>query len=387
MNVFVYDILEIIFDKLDFISQIRLCQIECLSYTNIHMTDFYDIPKGVKSKLCDNILRQYQDITKLDASDNSRITNVNHFKQLMHLDASGKCGIDQDGIAEPFNLVGLNVTENSNITSLNHLKRLQELDAMFNCGIDQSGIAGLHNLVRLNAGSNSKITSVNHLKRLEKLDATSICWGECGIDQIGIAGLRSLIVLNSYSNPKITSVNHLQQLRELYAGKGITQEGIADLRGLIRLKLPYNKNITSVNHLTQLRELDACYSGIDQAGIAELRNLIRLNISADLKIGSVNHLEELQELEVYTHGAHLGEYKWEIDQMLKLYAEPKTTDDHLILQIVQAMNKCGTYEVQPHELINIIRLALSLGTKLKISGSSFSGLKLCGHVCDVLCVM
>ena len=70
--------------------------------------------------LQNNILEQhkFQFVIKLDASSNSKITNVSSMKNLKELDAGGdSCGINQEGI-EGLDLVKLDAWNNSKITSL-----------------------------------------------------------------------------------------------------------------------------------------------------------------------------------------------------------------------------------------------------------------------------
>ena len=69
-----YDILEIICDKLDFLSQIRFRQLDSFVYENIQMTNFYDIDRKYLKRLNDDILLMYPYILSLDASYSKNIT-------------------------------------------------------------------------------------------------------------------------------------------------------------------------------------------------------------------------------------------------------------------------------------------------------------------------
>ena len=55
-------------------------------------------------------------LTKLDASNNPKITNVSHLHNLQELYASGNCGITDDGI-KGLRLIELDATDNPKIKS------------------------------------------------------------------------------------------------------------------------------------------------------------------------------------------------------------------------------------------------------------------------------
>jgi hypothetical protein len=62
--------------------------------------------------------------TKLDVSDNKKITNITHLINLQILDISDNCGIDNNGILLLTNLTYLNNTKITNITHLINLKEI-----------------------------------------------------------------------------------------------------------------------------------------------------------------------------------------------------------------------------------------------------------------------
>ena len=95
-----YDLLQMIFNGLDFISQLRYHQMISFVYVNIHMTNFGDIEDTIITKLSDEILVKYPHISKLNASSNRQITNVNHLRELQELIVRRRCGICQNGISE-----------------------------------------------------------------------------------------------------------------------------------------------------------------------------------------------------------------------------------------------------------------------------------------------
>ena len=69
----------------------------------------------------------------------------------------------------------------NNILKQQKFKNLQKLDASGSCGINQNGICGLNFLKKLYAYDNLKIVNVSFMHNLEILSAG----GNCGIDQNG----------------------------------------------------------------------------------------------------------------------------------------------------------------------------------------------------------
>ena len=104
----------IIFNYLDFYSQIRFKSV-CRSFNEAQITNLYDIPDKVKSKLTDKILLNFSFVTKLNAYDNLKITSVNHMTKLLELDAQGNCGIGDNGI-QCCSLIKLYADDNPKIT-------------------------------------------------------------------------------------------------------------------------------------------------------------------------------------------------------------------------------------------------------------------------------
>src|SRR5579862_8205458 len=85
-----------ILESLDFLSQIRLCQISKFFYDTLQITDFLNIPWEFLDKLTDDIIKNYPHIRKLRA--NKKIINVNHMDRLEILYADGISGIGDTGI-------------------------------------------------------------------------------------------------------------------------------------------------------------------------------------------------------------------------------------------------------------------------------------------------
>ena len=172
MNSLPYDVLQFcILDKLDFLSKIRFRQV-CKKFYRLEIWDFYNIDIQYLYILTDNILMGYPFIRKLNASYNSKITNVNYMTKLQVLHAGNDCGIDDNGIKD-LNLIELNAFNNSKITNVNHMTKLQILYARGDCGIDDNGIKDL-NLIKLDSSDNSKITTVNHMTKLQVLNVHGI---------------------------------------------------------------------------------------------------------------------------------------------------------------------------------------------------------------------
>jgi len=76
--------------------------------------------------------------------------------RLKELYATGMCGIDDNGIGNN-NLEKLDASYNQKITNVNHMTKLKKLEAYGDCGIDDDGIKNL-NLEILCANYNVRIT-------------------------------------------------------------------------------------------------------------------------------------------------------------------------------------------------------------------------------------
>ena len=67
----------IIYDHLDFIEKIRLKSTNKYFHDIIEITYLYDIDQYLLNKLDDDILRNYNDVIRLDANSNNKITTKN----------------------------------------------------------------------------------------------------------------------------------------------------------------------------------------------------------------------------------------------------------------------------------------------------------------------
>ena len=159
-----------ILNYLNLKSQINLILTHIYLRDNLWITDLYNIDEKLLIKLDDQILghKMFSHVTRLNARDNKKITNVSLMTNLKILYACGNCGINQSGI-NGLNLVELCTSDNSKITdvkllacnqlsagAVSFMTNLEILYAYGNCGIDQTGINRL-NLVELSASGNNKI--------------------------------------------------------------------------------------------------------------------------------------------------------------------------------------------------------------------------------------
>src|SRR5688572_19546030 len=99
-NRLVLDIWQLILEHCHFKDQVHL--LTCCKFFSdrLRITNLYFVDKNILDLLNDQILTQekYKHLTKLNAFDNSKITNVSHMKSLRVLNASGYCGLNQDSI-------------------------------------------------------------------------------------------------------------------------------------------------------------------------------------------------------------------------------------------------------------------------------------------------
>src|ERR1700753_1202030 len=122
LNISIYD-LQKIFNFCDFKSQLYLSSCCKLFNNNLLITDLYNINDNVRSLLNDIILKQskYKHIIKLNAANNKNIKDVlQHVSTLKILNASGYCGIDQNGIKD-LHLTKLNANRNEKIKDVSQM--------------------------------------------------------------------------------------------------------------------------------------------------------------------------------------------------------------------------------------------------------------------------
>ena len=110
------EIWQLIVDLSNPISQIRFCQISKFANGYLYVTDLYNLDTELLKKLDNCIIKKYPFVKKLDAFNNSNITNVSHMKSLKMLNASGEaCGISDNGILG-LDLITLDAWGNRKIT-------------------------------------------------------------------------------------------------------------------------------------------------------------------------------------------------------------------------------------------------------------------------------
>src|ERR1700761_208000 len=169
-NISIYD-LQNIFYFCDFKSQLYLSS--CCKffnnnllitdlYNDLYTADHYNINYNVSSLLNDKILKQskYKHITKLYVAGNKKIKDISQMTSTLKiLDASSKCGINQNSIKD-LHLTKLYANDNEKIKDVSQMaSTLKILGASYKCGIDQNGIKDLH-LTELWAINNKKIKDV-----------------------------------------------------------------------------------------------------------------------------------------------------------------------------------------------------------------------------------
>src|ERR1700758_3818409 len=95
------ELIQFIFDFLEFKSQMIFRKICKDYYQNLRVYGFLNIPYKNVQKLNDRILKKFKHLKYLSARNNPKITNVNHLKNLEILIANGEaCGIGNKGIKE-----------------------------------------------------------------------------------------------------------------------------------------------------------------------------------------------------------------------------------------------------------------------------------------------
>ncbi len=257
-----------------------------------------------------------QFVKKLNVYNNHKINDVNHLQCLTNLNISGEsCGVKQNGILQLLLVKKLNISNNVKITNINHLKFLKNVnmfDSDYYDGYDSDNdennliilvknqiFISLLNITTLNVQECELITNVNHLQLLVNLN---ISGNLCGVNQEGISQLLFVKKLNASYNQKITDVNHLQFLEDLNISDhrdGVNQNGIAKITTIKKLDIGCSKQITNINHLQLLEDLNmSSHCDVTQNGFSKIVSIKKLNISANSKITCVNHLKQLESLNI-----------------------------------------------------------------------------------------
>ena len=148
------DILNLIFDLLDFISKIRIRQISKYFLNNFQISDFYGLDKMYLEKLTEQILISHPKIKYLNIAETDSVQNINFLSDLRVLSISKKfknqfCN---------YNLRELQIY-NYQITNLKYFTKLEKLN-LFN--ISTPNLNGL-NLRELKL-ADCPVSNINHLK-------------------------------------------------------------------------------------------------------------------------------------------------------------------------------------------------------------------------------
>jgi hypothetical protein len=93
-NYLPFDIYHIIFEYSDFLTKIKIRQIDKYLYTNLYITDMYNIEEKYLKLLSNDILNCHPFLIKLNASFSDKITDINNLKKLKVLNANVECYCD-----------------------------------------------------------------------------------------------------------------------------------------------------------------------------------------------------------------------------------------------------------------------------------------------------
>src|SRR5437773_2674969 len=133
------DLLKLIFNKLDFLSQIRFRQICKFYYNNLQIIDLYNIDYKYRVILNDKILKNYSYTEYLNASHMENIKNISHMKNLKKLNCASYCNISDEDIKD-LDLVKLYAGWNHKIKNISHMNNLKKLNCTDDCDISDEDI-------------------------------------------------------------------------------------------------------------------------------------------------------------------------------------------------------------------------------------------------------
>lgn len=289
----IIEIMKLILNQLDFLSQKNYRLTSKDNAINYPITNLYNnVPK--LTKLNDNILKTYLHIIKLNAGNNSKITDVNNLIYLQILIATNKCGIDNAGISKLRNLTKLSIRGNKKITNINHLTKLQMLDASGKCKI--SDISKLTNLIELSIVNNNKITSISNLYSLQRLFANN------AINDSNFFQLTNLTIL-SIDGDKIKNINYLTQLQCLCIEEDceITGDGFSQLTNLTTLHIRAYDYVEKIDRFINLESL-TINNMIENSDLLQLTKLTSLIATNNYCIHNINNLTNIRGLSI--RGCH-----------------------------------------------------------------------------------
>lgn len=246
------EIWRIISNFSNFTSRVNLTMVCKFFNKNLPITDLYTIEPKYQRLLTNEILKNYPHTTKLNLTNNSNVTNINHLTKLEVLNVSmGECILPYQGIKK-LNLKEIDVSYNPYIKTLNDFSQLRVLSARGKCGLTNQGISKLRELRDLDLTDNPTINKIGHLKKLRVLNAYG---KDCVIDDNSIKTL-NLHALDVTQNSNVTNINHMSRLKILMANGencGMSTVGII----MLRLKVIFadnNKKIKryELKHMTSI---------------------------------------------------------------------------------------------------------------------------------------
>jgi len=296
------EILQMIFEYLDFKNKIILKLVCNYFYRGLVIYDLYNIDNIYLARLTDEIIKSYPYLKYLDASYNSKITgitvpstliklnitnnqyfvNLTNLTELTELRAGFCFGLKNQSIEKCLKLEYLYLRSTPNVTSIRHLTKLKFLDISGASGVGNEELKYCNQLVRLKIASNINITDLNCLRGLKKLNLSNYCL----VENSGIMGCTNLRVLNLNDNNKIVDINHLINLEKLAAcDDSISDKGFKNCVKLRILKADRNRKIKDINSLVNLKLLSATYScGLSKGGIEKCLKLSTIIHQGNRKI-------------------------------------------------------------------------------------------------------
>ena len=334
-----FDILNQIFELLDFLSKIRFRQISKYFLNNFYIYDFYNLGKGYLKKITAEILISYPKIKYLDISKKKQdiCQNINFLTDLQKLAISRlyknqisiynlkkleiydykiknlkyftkleQLFLRESGIADS-DLDGLNLRKLAiccdQISNINHMTRLKKLNIFQNYKIRNSNIQNL-NLLELSIQTCPGITDFNFLTNIRYLSFNHVDYNLSNIN------LRELVIYTSNSD-----FSHMTNLTKLtiYGGCPIinlskinlseldirnNNSDFSHMTNLTNLNMAFYHKPVNLNKLVNLKYLDCSYSNIQDGDILNI-NPEKLNIS-NTNITDISHLTNLRELEAST---------------------------------------------------------------------------------------
>jgi hypothetical protein len=265
------DIYRVIFNLLDFLSQINFKCTSTYFHHNYPITNLYDnVPKH---KLAKEILELYPHATQFDAKFLYKISNLNYLTNLQILNARGHNGwVGNNFISGLTNLTHLDISNNMYITDLSHLCQLRFL--MGPKKLTNQSISTLTNLTTLGIDYNNCIDNLNYLVQLRTL------YANCNsvITNKGISELTNLTKLSIDCNPHITDINSLCSLRILHAEEncGVGDRGISKLTNLIKMNARFNFEITGTS-FNMIYQNILRLGGVIQFGLSKAKVIIKID--------------------------------------------------------------------------------------------------------------